>query len=46
MMASSFFKMNENSADIDEGDENRVILQTHDIKPPFLDGSVQFTKNT
>lgn len=45
-MTSGFFKMTENSIDIDENDDNRVILQTHDIKPPFLDGSVQFTKNT
>lgn len=27
-----------------EIEEDRVMLLVHDIKPPFLDGSVTFTK--
>lgn len=27
-----------------EEDEQRVILMVHDIKPPFLDGRIVFTK--
>ena len=30
-------------ADLVEEDEDRVILMTHDIKPPFLDGRIVFT---
>lgn len=29
-----------------ETDEERVILMVHDIKPPFLDGRIVFTKQT
>lgn len=29
-----------------ETDEERVILMVHDIKPPFLDGRMVFTKQT
>ena len=29
--------------DLDEDDECRVILQIHEIKPPFLDGRIVFT---
>jgi pre-mRNA-splicing factor ATP-dependent RNA helicase DHX38/PRP16 len=32
-----------NSNDLDEDDECRVIIQTHEIKPPFLDGRIVFT---
>lgn len=28
---------------LDEDDECRVIIQTHEIKPPFLDGRIVFT---
>lgn len=27
-----------------EVEEDRVILMVHDIKPPFLDGRIVFTK--
>jgi len=30
-------------ADLLEEDEDRVVLMTHDIKPPFLDGRFTFT---
>ena len=30
-------------SDLIEEDEDRVILMTHDIKPPFLDGRIVFT---
>ena len=30
--------------DLDEEEEERIILVVHDIKPPFLDGHIQFTK--
>jgi pre-mRNA-splicing factor ATP-dependent RNA helicase DHX38/PRP16 len=29
-----------------EIEEDRVMLLVHDIKPPFLDGSVTFTKQS
>ncbi len=32
--------------DLNEDDECRVILQTHEIKPPFLDGRIVFTTQT
>ena len=32
-----------NTDNLDEDDECRVIIQTHEIKPPFLDGRIVFT---
>ena len=29
--------------DEDEEEENRVILMVHDLKPPFLDGRIQYS---
>ena len=29
---------------LDDGDEQKVHLMTHDLKPPFLDGRVAYTK--
>jgi pre-mRNA-splicing factor ATP-dependent RNA helicase DHX38/PRP16 len=37
---------NQNEAMLLETDEERVILMVHDIKPPFLDGRIVFTKQT
>lgn len=34
--------INDNN-DLDEDDECRVLVQTHEIKPPFLDGRIVFT---
>ncbi len=47
MMQSGAVKMNDNSRAGDmmmETDEERAILLVHDIKPPFLDGRMVFTK--
>lgn len=37
MMGSGIFKMNLQQ-DLDETGENSVMINVHDIKPPFLDG--------
>lgn len=36
-------KLNSDENDLDEDDECRVILQVHEVKPPFLDGRIVFT---
>ena len=35
---------NEDNDNLDEDDECRVIIQVHEVKPPFLDGHIIFTK--
>jgi pre-mRNA-splicing factor ATP-dependent RNA helicase DHX38/PRP16 len=45
MITSGAIKMLENSAnEVMEDEEKRVIVMTHDIKPPFLDGRIVFTR--
>jgi pre-mRNA-splicing factor ATP-dependent RNA helicase DHX38/PRP16 len=39
-------KLDSSNNDLDEDDECRVILQIHEIKPPFLDGRIVFTTQT
>ena len=36
--------LKEEIIDDDEMEDQRVILMVHDIKPPFLDGRIVFTK--
>lgn len=46
MLSSGAVKTKRDSnseANLDEDDECRVIIQTHEIKPPFLDGRIVFT---
>lgn len=35
---------NEDNDNLDEDDECRVIIQVHEVTPPFLDGHIIFTK--
>jgi pre-mRNA-splicing factor ATP-dependent RNA helicase DHX38/PRP16 len=49
MLQSGAVKNTSSTADSSmllETDEERVILMVHDIKPPFLDGRIVFTKQT
>jgi pre-mRNA-splicing factor ATP-dependent RNA helicase DHX38/PRP16 len=39
-------KLDNDNNELDEDDECRVILQVHEIKPPFLDGRIVFTTQT
>lgn len=36
--------LKEEVVDDDDMEDQRVILMVHDIKPPFLDGRIVFTK--
>ena len=36
--------LKEEVVDNDDMEDQRVILMVHDIKPPFLDGRIVFTK--
>ncbi len=49
MVTSGTMKMRDNS-EIElenmESEQNRVLLLVHDLKPPFLDGRENFTKQT
>ncbi len=36
-------KAQDDDNNLDEDDECRIIIQVHDIKPPFLDGRTKFT---
>ncbi len=49
MVTSCTMKMRDNS-EIElenmESEQNRVLLLVHDLKPPFLDGRENFTKQT
>jgi pre-mRNA-splicing factor ATP-dependent RNA helicase DHX38/PRP16 len=45
MLTSGVAQRRDHDVDFDEDDEStRVHLQTHDIRPPFLDGRTVFTK--
>ncbi|KAG0352001.1 DEAH-box RNA helicase prp16 [Podila minutissima] len=44
MLTSGVFQRREVDTDFDDDSEARVHLLVHDIKPPFLDGRVVFTK--
>ncbi|KAF9199035.1 DEAH-box RNA helicase prp16 [Haplosporangium sp. Z 27] len=44
MLTSGVFQRKEVDTDFDDDSEARVHLLVHDIKPPFLDGRVVFTK--
>eukprot|EP00898_Chlorokybus_atmophyticus_P007122 jgi/Chlat1/7410/Chrsp6S07430 len=44
LLASGTVRMAGNAVEIDDEEDSRVILLTHDTKPPFLDGRVVFTK--
>jgi pre-mRNA-splicing factor ATP-dependent RNA helicase DHX38/PRP16 len=45
MLTSGVAQRRDHDVDFDEDDEStRVHLQTHDIRPPFLDGRAVFTK--
>ncbi|KAG2187165.1 hypothetical protein INT44_004837 [Umbelopsis vinacea] len=44
MLSSGIAQRREVDTDFDEENENRVHLLVHDIKPPFLDGRMVFTK--
>ncbi|KAG0248300.1 DEAH-box RNA helicase prp16 [Mortierella polycephala] len=44
MLTSGVFQRKEVDTDFDDESEARVHLLVHDIKPPFLDGRVVFTK--
>ncbi|KAI8602961.1 hypothetical protein EDD21DRAFT_55430 [Dissophora ornata] len=44
MLTSGVFQRKEVDTDFDDDAEARVHLLVHDIKPPFLDGRVVFTK--
>lgn len=44
LIASGVFQRNTVSDDFDEGEAVKVHLLVHDTKPPFLDGSIEFTK--
>ncbi|KAF9568089.1 DEAH-box RNA helicase prp16 [Mortierella alpina] len=44
MLTSGVFQRKEVDTDFDDEAEDRVHLLVHDIKPPFLDGRVVFTK--
>lgn len=44
MVQSGAMSVSENyKPDLIEEDDDRVVLMTHDIKPPFLDGRISFT---
>jgi pre-mRNA-splicing factor ATP-dependent RNA helicase DHX38/PRP16 len=49
MVTSGTMKMRDNS-EIElenmESEQNRILLLVHDLKPPFLDGRENFTKQT
>ncbi|ORY93031.1 hypothetical protein BCR43DRAFT_362563 [Syncephalastrum racemosum] len=44
MLSSGVAQRRNVDTDFDEDDQNRVHVLVHDIKPPFLDGRVVFTK--
>lgn len=44
LLRSGAVRGTEQQTEFDDEDENRVILLTHDTKPPFLDGRVVYTK--
>lgn len=46
MVTSGIFKVNEIRMQYDEDEDARVMLNVHDIKPPFLDGHTVFTTQT
>jgi pre-mRNA-splicing factor ATP-dependent RNA helicase DHX38/PRP16 len=44
MMIGGAMKREKEELEDMEDDEERVTLMVHDIKPPFLDGRIVFTK--
>ncbi|CAO3578347.1 unnamed protein product [Absidia cylindrospora] len=46
MLSSGVAQRREIDTDFDDDSENRVHVLVHDIKPPFLDGRMVFTKQT
>jgi len=43
MTAGAIKSIDQDDGNLDEDDECRIIIQVHDIKPPFLDGRIKFT---
>ncbi|KAI8342035.1 P-loop containing nucleoside triphosphate hydrolase protein [Chlamydoabsidia padenii] len=46
MLSSGVAQRREIDTDFDDDSENRVHVLVHDIKPPFLDGRLVYTKQT
>lgn len=44
MIGSSAVRVNNHIENIDENDGNRVIILVHNIRPPFLNSDIIFTK--